>query len=191
MGTMIEVEKEFVSGDGGFSANPLTYKQLQRSGTVALYERSRDGKIKDYEVIIIKMDPKGKVQKFPDIVKKDENGKEISRIPGSVKVLEDDTEKYPTSSQWGHLAWSFHALGGAEDKFDSVVKSETAPEEKEVKLTLPDGEFTTTELATYNKVPYPSAANFVKKSLAAKTIKLLRTEQRAAKGKESNIYIKA
>lgn len=169
---MIELEKEFVSGDGGFSTDPLTYKQLMRTKTVALYERSRDGVVKDYEVFNIKVDPKGK--KIFD------------------QVLEDDREKYPSSGVFGFSAWSFNSLGGAKARYELLVKESEAPEAEEKKdLLIPVGEFTVTELAEFNHVQYPTASLFVKESLEGQIIKFLREEQRNAKGKKSKIYTKA
>jgi len=176
---MITLELEFVSGDGGFSADPLTYKQLQRTGNVAIYERSRDGKVKDYEVVVIRTDPKGKVQKFPG---------------GVVKTLEDDIERYPSSGQWGRVAWSYAVLGGAKAKFDEVVAQgvKDAEEEEnptpEKTIAIPVGEFTIGELAEKADVSYANAFLFVKAALGEGRVKFLREERRNAKGKASKIY---
>jgi hypothetical protein len=171
---MIKLETSFISGDGGFYQDPLTYKQLKRTHKVALYERSRNGSVKDYEVFIVKVDPKGK--KIFD------------------KVLEDDREKYPSSGQFGFLAWSYINLKSAEDRFDKLEREENVPDgekEKKKELTLPFGEFTVTELAEKNKVLYPIASFFIKTALETQIIKFLREEHRAVRGKASKIYAKA
>lgn len=177
---MIKLEVKFVSGEGGFASDPLTYTQLKRTDKVALYERSRDGKVKDYEVFFIKVDPKGKVQKFPN---------------GVTKVLEDDREKYATSSQFGFIAWSFNSLGAAERRFEELCKEANTPEEEEEEskeLTIPVGEFTVGEFASKNDVNYATAFLFIKDAVDnKKTIKFLREERRAAKGKPSKIFSKA
>ncbi len=179
---MIILEKEFVSGDGGFSTDPLTYKQLQRTEKVALYERSRKGKVKDYEVIVIRVDPKGKVQKFPN---------------GIVKVIEEDIEKYPSTGQWGKMAWSFCVLGGAKARFEELVAQgvrEDAEEENptpEKTIDIPLGEFSTTELAEKNGISYPKAIIFMRDCIENNTIKFVREERRNAKGKATKLYIKA
>lgn len=176
---MIALEKEFVSGEGGFSAEPLTYKQVKREGLVAVYERSRDGKVKDYEVIIIRVDPKGKVFKFPG---------------GVVKTLDDDKENYPSTGQWGKVAWSCGSLDNALRRFERVQREALTPEvEEEKTITIPIGEFTTTELAESNQVSYMDATLFIRAAVENGTVKLLKEEHRNAtgKGKKSKIYIKA
>ncbi len=179
---MIQLEKEFVSGDGGFSTNPLTYKQVKRTESVALYERSFEGKLRDYEVFIIRVDPKGKVQKFPN---------------GITKTLEDDTEKYPSSGQWGRLAWSAVTIEQAMRRFDNLVaagiqaaEEEENPTPKEA-IVIPLGEFTVGELATKNNIEYAPAFLFIKAELTKGAVKFLREERRNAKGKASKIYIRA
>ncbi len=173
---MIVLEKEFVSGEGGFSTDPLTYKQLKRTGNFALYERSRDGKVKDYEVIIIRIDPKGK-QVFS-------------------KVVEEDTEMYPSSGQWGKKAWSFSNLGGAKQRFDDLVSQgiEDAEEDEnptpEKAIVVPDGEFSTKELAEANNITYLAASLFIKAGLGDGTIQFVREERRNAKGKATKLYRK-
>ena len=176
---MITLETNFVSGDGGFASDPLTYRQLKRTAKVALYERSRDGKVKDYEVFIIKIEPKGKISKFPN---------------GVVKVAEDDKEKYPSTGQFGFVAWSFGGLSAAEQRFEKLDKEENLPEDEEEssvkEIVIPLGEFTIGEMATKNEVPYSQAFLFIKAGVEKNEIKFLREERRAAKGKPSKIYAK-
>lgn len=50
------------------------------------------------------------------------------------------------------------------------------------------GEFTVSELAEKNGVQYPTAFNFLKGALESKSVKFLREERRAAKGKPSKIF---
>lgn len=177
---MIELEKQFVSGEGGFSSDPLTYTQVQRTDKVALYVRGRGDSVKDYEVFFIRIEPKGKVTKFPG---------------GVVKVAPDDKELYPSTGQWGRIAWSLPTLASAKLKFDELVKQSNLPEDEEesatAALTIPVGEFTVTELAKANKIEYPIASVFVRTQVELGAIKFLRKERRAAKGKESSIYAKA
>ena len=78
---MIKLEKTFVSGDGGFSNDPLTYTLVERTESAAVYERSRQGMIKDYEVFKIRVLEKGK------------------KI--FTKIVQEDTEQYPSSEQFG------------------------------------------------------------------------------------------
>ena len=196
---MIQLATSFVSGEGGFSQNPLTYTQLKRSDKAAVYSRSRDGKVCDYEVFLIKIDPKGKTFKFPN---------------GVIKTLEDDTEKYPSSSQFGRIAWSYTSLGMANHRFHELthgkVKEEPDSEEesssdpvaetphkeitKENKpysggdLLIPVGEFSTQELADKNNVAYVNAYLFVKDQERKGKVKFSRKERRNAKGKPTTLF---
>ena len=193
------LETEFVSGVGGFSgADVLTYKQIIRSDKAAVYERSRDGIIKDYETIVIKVNPKG-FQIF------------------SGTPLEDDTECYPSTGQWGKKGWSFKSKGAAIARFNDLSniihlgdigndEDEVTPTETEatpatpgrrgrapkvrVALNVPTGEFTVKELCELNKVEYQDGMFFINEQIEAGTIKFLREERRNAKGKPSRLFIK-
>jgi len=169
---MIQLEAQFTSGVDGFSANPLTYTQLARTQRAAIYERSRDGKPKDYEVFIIKVDLKGK-QIFQ-------------------QVLEDDRERYPTASQFGFIAWSFNNKDVAFERFKELNEELNAPEESKVEkiIVIPSGEFSVAQLADHNKVSYIEASAFVKENLD-KTIKFVRQfKKEGQRGKPANFYTK-
>jgi hypothetical protein len=98
---MKTLETQFVSGDGGFGATPLTYNQVARDGNFAIYERSRSGKVKDFEVINIRI------------------------LKAGTKIFQqtvaEDTERYPGTSQFGSYAWSFTSLGAAQTKLAKLV----------------------------------------------------------------------
>lgn len=122
---MIKLEIQFTSGAGGFASDPLDYKQIIRNDKYAVYERSRNGQVKDYEVFKIKIDPKGKEQKFPN---------------GTIKVVEDDTEKYPSNTDFGRSAWSFTgnpkmSYLAAIHKYNDLNSVDTAPDLGEVEET--------------------------------------------------------
>ena len=175
---MISLETNFTSGVGGFSTEPLTYNQIARGGLVAVYERSRNGKVKDYETIRIKIVPRGT---------------SIFNAPPSV----DDAEMYPSTGQFGKFAFSFHGITGKESALSKMKEllQETAadleetehPTEK-VGIVIPDKEFTVGELAELAGTNYVTAFNFVKSAVGENKIKFLRSERRNARGKESNIY---
>lgn len=196
---MIKLQTEFVSGNGGFSQNPLTYKQLKRTETVALYERSFEGKVKDYEVFRIKVLPKG------------------AQIFNAVNP--DDLEQYPGASSFGKWAWSISSLKRAEEVFEELTRTpeqiaadeaaEETEEQAEIATTsdapkrrgrvagpkptiiIPAIEFTVGELAEQNHVQYPIAFLFVQEAVKGGSVKFIREERRHAKGKASKIYAKA
>lgn len=211
---MIELEKEFVSGAGGFSANPLTYTQIKRTEKAAVYMRSQNGLPYDYETFLIKIKSKGE---YP--------------LPnGKVQVLTDDTEQYPTSSLWGRIAWSYTNIGLAMVKFhelihgtvneephnttDDEVFHETSKEDavaivnaglhtnvpeksnsddlkpyKGQSLLIPVGEFSTKQLAEHNKVQYPIAFLFRKEMERSGKIKFHRKQKAEGRGKPTDIFV--
>lgn len=194
---MKTIETDFVSGVGGFAGpDVLTYKQLARSASYAVYERSRDGVVKDWETIVLNIKPKG----FSCF-----NG-----IP-----LEDDTETYPSTGQWGKKGWSFKNKTAALNKFqelnavaipdvegidedEDTTDDESSPTvstgrrgrapKARVALTLPAGEFTVGEVSDLNKVVYGDAIFFIKEQIEAGAVKFVREERRNAKGKPSKVY---
>ena len=199
---MKTLETTFVSSAGGFQNEPLTYNQIARNEKFAVYQRSRDNIVKDYEVFEIRIIPKGKVNKFPG---------------GIVTVQEDDTEQYATTSFWGKIAWSFGNKTAAMDKFNALVTgaiplvetndagevtddAETSPisqpgrrgrapkERKE--LVIPEGKFSVNDLATQNDVEYVDASFVIKAGLENNTIKFVCEERRNAKGKPTRLYSK-
>lgn len=164
------LEKVFISGVGGFSSNPLTYTQIIRKNQFAVYERSLNNKIKDWEVIYIKMVPKG------------------TDLFGAIST--EDTEFYPSTGQWGKHGFSFHGKYGKEaalNKFKLLTKEKHAPEIKS-DIKIPPKEFTTNGLAKLNNINYTNAAKFIKEQISLGKIKFLREENKNSKGKASKIY---
>lgn len=172
---MIKLETTFVSGEGGFSTDPLTYTQLARTENTAIYERSRSGSVKDYEVFRIKILAKG--TKIFDA------------------ITEDDQEKYPGTSQFGFIAWSFNQRLAAMKRYEQLSKDDAdkAAEALEPKkeLLIPVKEFTVGEFAEANGMTYANAFIFVKGALEKGSVKFVREERRQAKGKASKIYSRA
>lgn len=168
---MIKLETTFVSGDGGFSTNPLTYTQLARTDKVAIYERARNGRAFDFEVFNIKVLPKG------------------TKVFES--ITEDDQERYPGSSQFGFSAWTFVSRDRAMDRYNELVKESLGETTEKKELVIPVGEFTVGELAEKNSVDYARASLFVKTGVESKVIRFVREERRQAKGKPNKIYSKA
>lgn len=186
---MITLEKTFKSGDGGFGATPLIYNQIARNNLIAVYERiDKNGIIKDYETIIIRIIPKGT---------------SIFNAPPSL----DDEERYAVSSSWGKGGWSFHGKGGKTaslNKFNELCqkKIDDSNESNEsidslVKASKIDStlyvfpmEFSIKDFAEANKIEYLDAFLFIKESVNKNTIKFVREERRAARGKMSKIFAK-
>ena len=100
---MITLSTTFTSGVGGFSAEPLTYTQVAREGNIAVFQRTTiHGRVKDFEVIDIKIVPKGT---------------SIFNAPPSL----DDEERYPSTGQWGTHGFSFYNKGAALAKMKELL----------------------------------------------------------------------
>ena len=188
---MIKLETEFISGDGGFSSNPRTYKQVKRTDKAAMYERSVNGMVTDYEVFPITVKPKGTVI--------------------FSTTLEDDVESYPSTGQFGFKAWACSTRERAEKRYNQILEIEdtSVPEvptktisipsvkvaSKPLKinedLIIPTGEFSIGELAEKNNVQYVTAFNFTKVKIERHDIKFVREERRASRGKATKIFTKS
>ena len=99
---MKTLDTQFVSGEGGYSADPLHYTMVVRNGNFAVYQRSySDGRVKDYETITIKVLKAG-TQIFK-------------------KTVTEDEERYPSTTQFGRIAWSFRDKQAALNKMENLV----------------------------------------------------------------------
>lgn len=187
---MIILEETFTSAAGGFAGEPLNYKQVIRSDKAAVYERSRDGIIKDFETIKIRITPSGTVQKFPN---------------GVTKITEDDTENYATTSLWGKIGWSFKNKQAAINKFNELnsvqaVKDDSEDEPMAVNVASKinnttfifpaTANFSTKDFAETNKCEYITASVYIKQSVNNGSIKSAGTERRNSRGKLTNLYSK-
>jgi len=168
---MKTLEVEFVSGEGGFSMSPLTYKQIQRNEVAAIYQRfTKEGLSYGFEVFKIKVRLKG-TQIFS-------------------KITEEDEECYPGSSDFGRTAWSCSTLERAQERFGEIITKLTEPEEAPQTIMIPVGEFSIKEFAEANKIDYPIAFNIVKKAIENNSVKFIREERRASRGKLTKLYAK-
>ena len=163
------LEKTFVSGEGGYSSDPLTYILVDRTKDTAVYQRLQNGKIKDYEVFNIKILAKG------------------TKIFS--KIIEEDEERYPATSQFGFSAWSYNNKLAALHRFKELNKDDVAIEPKK-EYILPNNEFTVTEVADLNKSNYISASNFIKECIAKKKVQFVKEVRRQSKGKLTKVYKK-
>ena len=171
---MITLPKEFVDGSNGYSQSPgpLTYKQVVREGNVAIYQRFYvDGRPKDFETIIIKVHPKGKVV--------------------YQKTYEDDTEYYPSASVWGKSGWSYGNLKGAENKMLAILsgQSDEAPESAEFGGDV-DGVkyFTIAQFSEHRNLSYVDGRLSLLKLVDEHKIECVGEKRLHAKGKKSKIY---
>jgi hypothetical protein len=187
------------TGDGYGDAGARIFTQVKRNEKVALYRRTVEstGSYDGHEVFLIKMRHKG------------------DKLPGGM-VEAEDREVYPSANSFGRTAWG---MGGAAaeakfqeltDKVNGVVhEPEETPEEDAQEneapsdapkhrgrpkremptFVLPDGEFSVKELAASNGVEYVVAYQFVKQE-EGKTVIPTRSERRAARGKETQLYKK-
>jgi len=168
---MIELEKTFKSGEGGFSTNPLTYTQIARKDGVAVYSRANGEKVKDYEVIVIRIIPKGTA---------------IFQGPPSL----DDEEKYAVTSSWGRCAWSFPSKYSALLKMEEVCTKKLNITVEAEEILIPVGEFVVNDVVTLNEIEYITASNFVKAQVANGSVIFVKEERRNLKGKPSRVYRK-
>lgn len=192
-------EVKIWTGDGLGQQYAVTLTQLKRTPTVALYQRTQKNDApQGYEVFMVKVVEAG------------------TPLPGG-GVVEESYEQYPTANRFGKTAWAPLSLRHAEKIYENLVKGlkpcnvdeetdeDETPETPTVprvpgqrgrvkgerpQLTVPVMEFTVKELAEANKVDYPVAFTFIKEAIEGKTIKFVRSERRATRGKESNIYAK-
>jgi hypothetical protein len=130
---MKQLATEFKDGTGGFIPQ-LDYKQLKRVGNLAIYSRSRHGKVFDYEVIRIIVVKAG-TQVF-------------------AQVREEDEESYPGCAMFGRRAWSCANLSRAMSKFHEQLTKELekqmASAQPEPDVVWPDGQFTRKQLVELN-----------------------------------------
>ena len=206
---MKELELEFQTNANACGLH--TFRQIKRGITldgkpIYIYERihaegKKQGQVFGYEVIIPSVKKAGT---YP--------------LPGGKTITyTEDFQEYAGASKFGKSAWSYpsNLLKAAEKKFkfemEKGEKSEPlmvgavaianslSPNPSKTKgrprvdrplLTIPEGEFSTTELAELNKVDYPVAALFLKDNEAAGKVMRTRTERRASRGKETQLYSK-
>lgn len=133
-------------------------------------------------------------------------------LPGGKTITyPEDFEEYPGASLFGKKGWFCVNMEAAEKRFDLLVRGneveaedepETAapapvsntssrrgrPKVERDPLTLPDGEFSVKEVAEKNDVEYVEAAVFVKEQLSGNVIKKTRTERRATRGPETQLF---
>jgi hypothetical protein len=188
---MIILENTFTSAAGGFAGEPLNYTQIIRSDKAAVYERSRDGIVKDYETIKIRIVPSGTVQKFPN---------------GVTKITEDDTENYATTSLWGKIGWSFKNKQAAINKFNELNTAQAGKddvnEDEPVAVNVASkinnttfifpatANFSTKDFAETNKCEYITASLFLKSAVNDGSVKTAGQERRNSRGKLTNLFTK-
>ena len=195
---MIKLEDTFKNGAAGFGSETLDYKQICRNDKYAVYERSRDGLVKDYEVFEIPVTKAGTIQNFPG---------------GKTKTIMEDMESYAVTSQWGKKAWSYHGLYGKEnaiEKFEALTKESNTPKvvatpnaeyvptgkhrgrvaQIRKEFQIPSGKFITKDLLALNtEYSQPQISIELKKLVETKRIQIVGIQKEAGKrGKGSTVY---
>lgn len=185
---MKKLETKFTMNADRVGDNVFT--QLKREGGVALYERAwPDGKIKSYEVFMIKTVEKGTA--LP-------NGKQV----------EETYESYPGASSFGKTASDCKTLDQAEEMFEHYLKKvknreEAAEEAKRTgkpnrgkrsakakpNLTVPKDKFTMRMLISSTGLTqpqlYPVVKNWIQEGLI-EAVETIRAE--GGKGRPSIVY---
>jgi len=171
--------------------------------TIYLYERIRsNGKTFGFEVFTPSVAKAGAIQKFPN---------------GIVQTIAEDTEYYAGKSAFGRSAYSCVNMERAEVRFNQLMGvtsdvsvdfepptvegdvSETSvaphrgrgrPRINPTTLLIPVGEFSTNELAEFNKVGYPVAYVFLKGLKQSNLVKVVRSEKRNGAKRSTDIFAK-
>lgn len=165
----LEIEKIW-TGDGFGQNEAITLRQIKRTDTVAMYERiTKSNLSQGFEVFVVRVVEAG------------------TPLPGNVTVQES-YEQYPSANRFGKTAWCVQNLQKADALFEKLANTVLVVEAKEVSLDLPNGEFTTNELAEQNGVDYLIATKFIKDACTSNRVRFVREERRNAKGKASKIY---
>jgi hypothetical protein len=165
---MITLPTEFKSGVGGFSTEPLTYTQLHREGNVAVFQRTNaNGKVKDYEVILIKVIPKGT---------------SIFNAPPSL----DDEERYSSTGQWGTTGFSYCNKLAAINKMKELLGD---IKEKVVEVDTTNVKFfTIKQYAEENSIDYAKSVKIINEAVKVGKFKFLGEKRMNPKGKASRIF---
>lgn len=187
------------TGDGYGATDARILTQVKRTEKVALYHRTvkRTGTSEGYELFFIKMRHQG------------------DPLPGNT-FEKEDREVYPSAGSFGKTAWHHHNLAYAEKRFEELanpqVKLELVEDESEatvetpeesshsevisgaapVVLKMPEGEFTTKELAAFNNVEYSVAFLWLKTVVSIKQVKVVgQRKVLGQRGKPAVTYAKA
>ena len=168
-----------------------------------------------YERLFATGEKQGKTFGFEVVVPSIKKAGTYALPGGKTITYEEDFLEYPGASKFGKSAWSYpaHLPEAAQAKFKLLTEAPielvelvdsdepVALVEPEIShrgrprvdrplLTMPDGEFSTAELANLNKTDYPVAALFLKDNEAAGKVRRTRTERRASRGKATQLYSK-
>lgn len=170
---MKQLEKTFISGEAGYSANPRTYRQVRRNDKVAIYERSFGGRIEGFEVFKIKILKQG------------------TRVFN--KITEEDEEQYAHTTSFGQSAWFVVSLDRANELFEKIGDDKAKGESDERRPLnedprIPPNNFTIKFFAEYNKIPYLNAFLIVKDFLIKGKIKKIGKEKTGQRGKLSQTF---
>ena len=184
---MKKLEKKFTMNADKVGDNIFT--QIKREGDVAIYERAwPDGRIKGYEVFMIKTVEKG------------------TPLPNGKKV-EETYESYPGAASFGKTACDCKTLDRAEERFEEFLekvknRDEAAEEAKrtgkpnrgkrtKVKpvVNVPKGKFTMKMLIAETGMTQPQLYPFVKQWLTDSLIEVVESvKAEAGRGRPSLVY---
>jgi hypothetical protein len=204
---MKTIEPVFAKNANG--CGKMTFTQVKKGTNPAgrnvyIYRRDRmNGDFFSYELFIA-MVKKAGTYKVP--TKKGQPQKYIT--------YDEDFEQYPGASLFGRIGWEIKTLPWAEHRFQELTAtvidvpdtdeedddSEETPESTEPKhrgrpkkvlpeFKIPEGEFSVKELAASNGTEYVTAYQFMQQN--TNLFVPTRTERRAARGPETQLYKKA
>ena len=180
MGGMIKIKKL----ETEFKKFGFIYRQIKRSGNVAIFEQVKDDRILAYEVVVIR-------------------AHEGYEIAGNKM---EPSEFMPRSEDWGTFGWTLTNESDAHKRFNEVLKQDwtylvagpnsTQSADKPRKrgrrptnfeIKFPKGEFSMQELGDFNGKSSAYVYTFMKSRGLFNKIEVVR-EIRGGRGKPKKIY---
>lgn len=100
--------------DAQFTKDGWDHTLVERSGLVAIFERSKDGgKQSHFETVVLRED-KAKSASFPPTPKH----------PNGRKVDYPAQERYPSNEDWGNYGWTYKTLQEARLKASALLATQ-------------------------------------------------------------------
>ena len=210
---MKQLEIEFQTNANGTGMQ--IFRQLKRGVTptgkaVCLYQRifaegAREGVCFGYEVVIPSVKkagtyplPAGKTITYPEDFEEYPGASKFgfsawsypSYQPGAAEHRFKTLTEIPLETPEVEDEPNTDYIPGDVCRQTSAPKGRGRPKAERPPITIPEGEFSTREVADLNKVEYVTASQFLNEQEEAGLIRRTRTERRSARGKETQLFEK-